>query len=62
MTASSIKRAELIGRLIGLTLGRLLMVYLLMRQVSATFGLTTIGDPAQAVRSIVASMAESAVE
>ena len=52
----------LIGKLRGLTTGRLLAVYLLIRQVSAAFGLTAIGGPAQAVRPIVAPMSEAAAE
>ncbi len=53
---------KLISKLRGLTTGRLLTVYLLIRQVTAAFGLTAIGGPAQAVRPIVAPMSEAAAE
>jgi uncharacterized membrane protein len=53
---------RLIGRLGGLSAGRFLTVYLLVRQVTAAFGLTSIGGPAQTVRPLVAPMAESAAE
>ncbi|WP_265445948.1 DUF969 domain-containing protein [Flexivirga meconopsidis] len=53
---------RLIGRLAGLTAGRLLVIYLAIRQVTAAFGLTAIGGPAQAVRPIVSPMAEAAAE
>ncbi|GAA2239963.1 DUF969 domain-containing protein [Kitasatospora cystarginea] len=52
----------LIGRLRGLSAGRLLTVYLVFRQLSAALGLTSIGGPAQAVRPVVAPMAEAAAE
>jgi uncharacterized membrane protein len=52
----------LIGRLRGLTTGRLLASYLVIRQLSAALGLTAIGGPAQAVRPIVAPMSEAAAE
>ncbi len=53
---------RLIEKLRGLTAGRLLAVYLLIRQVTAALGLTAIGGPAQAVRPVVAPMAEAAAE
>ena len=53
---------KLIGKLRGLTTGRLLATYLLIRQASAALGLTAIGGPAQAVRPIVAPMSEAAAE
>lgn len=53
---------RLISRLRGLTTGRLLAFYLLIRQVSAALGLNAIGGPAQAVRPIVAPMSEAAAE
>lgn len=53
---------SLIGRLNSLTTGRLLAAYLLIRQGTAALGLTGIGGPAQAVRPIVAPMAEGAAE
>lgn len=52
----------LIGKLRRLTTGRLLAVYLLIRQLSAALGLNAIGGPAQAVRPIVAPMSEAAAE
>ncbi|GAB3580544.1 DUF969 domain-containing protein [Calidifontibacter terrae] len=53
---------SLIGKLHSLTTGRLLAAYLLIRQGTAALGLTGIGGPAQAVRPIVAPMAEGAAE
>lgn len=53
---------RLIARLAGLTAGRLLAAYLFIRQLAAALGLTAIGGPAQAVRPIVAPMAEAATE
>ena len=50
----------LIGRIRGATMGRLLIVYLLFRQLSAALGLTSIAGPAQTVRPLVAPMAEAA--
>ena len=52
----------LIGRLGKLSAGRFLAVYLLIRQVTAAFGLNSIGGPAQTVRPLVAPMAEAAAE
>ncbi|MEP7193766.1 MAG: DUF969 domain-containing protein [Actinomycetota bacterium] len=52
----------LIGKLRGLTTGRLLASYLLIRQLTAAVGLNAIGGPAQAVRPIVAPMSEAAAE
>ncbi len=51
----------LIGRLHGATAGRLLLVYLFIRQVTAALGLP-IGGPAQVVRPLLAPMAEAAAE
>ncbi|NHN56336.1 DUF969 domain-containing protein [Calidifontibacter sp. DB0510] len=53
---------RLIGRLRGMTTGRLLATYLFIRQGTAALGLTSIGGPAQAVRPIIAPMAEAAAE
>ncbi|GHE05055.1 DUF969 domain-containing protein [Streptomyces alanosinicus] len=53
---------RLIGRLGALSAGRFLTVYLLVRQVTAAFGLTSICGPAQTVRPLVAPMAEAAAE
>jgi uncharacterized membrane protein len=51
----------LIGRLKTATVGRLLLAYLLFRQVTVAFGLP-IGGPAQMVRPLLAPMAEGAAE
>lgn len=53
---------RLIAKLTSMTTGRLLAIYLLIRQGTAAVGLTAIGGPAQAVRPIVAPMAEAAAE
>jgi uncharacterized membrane protein len=52
----------LIGRLGKLTTGRFLALYLGLRQLTAAFGLVSIGGPAQSVRPMVAPMAEGAAE
>lgn len=52
----------LMGRLRGMTAGRLLVAYLAIRQVTAAIGLASIGGPAQAVRPLIVPMAEAAVE
>jgi uncharacterized membrane protein len=52
----------LIARLGKLTTGRFLTLYLGLRQLTAAFGLTSIGGPAQSVRPMVAPMAEGAAE
>src|SRR5437764_4134343 len=44
------------------TTGRLLIAYLLFRQITASFGMTSIAGPAQSVRPLVAPMAEAAAE
>ena len=44
------------------TAGRLLMVYLLFRQLSAAVGLTTIAGPAVTVRPLLAPMTEALAE
>jgi uncharacterized membrane protein len=51
----------LIARLPGATAGRLLFVYLLIRQICAALGLP-IGGHAQVVRPLLAPMAEAAAE
>jgi uncharacterized membrane protein len=53
---------KLIEKLRGMTTGRLLAVYLFIRQITAALGLNAIGGPAQAVRPIVAPMSEAAAE
>jgi uncharacterized membrane protein len=51
-----------IARIRFATAGRLLIVYLLVREVSAAFGLTSLGGQASMVRPLVAPMAEGAAE
>lgn len=51
-----------IARLRGATTARLLVVYLLMRQASSAAGLTSLGGHPQAVRPLLAPMAEAAAE
>ena len=51
-----------IGRLRGATVGRLLLGYLLFRQITSALGLTSIAGHAQTVRPLVAPMAEAAAE
>ena len=50
----------LIAGLRGATVGRLLIVYLLFRQLTSAVGLMSIAGPAQTVRPLVAPMAEGA--
>ncbi|KQN94223.1 hypothetical protein ASE95_05050 [Sphingomonas sp. Leaf231] len=52
----------LVAGLRGATAGRLLIGYLLFRQVTAALGLTSVAGPAQTVRPLVAPMAEAAAE
>jgi uncharacterized membrane protein len=51
----------LIERAAGLTAGRLLLVYLFVRQTAAALGLTSIGGVPQMVRPVIYPMAEGAV-
>jgi uncharacterized membrane protein len=51
-----------VARLRGATTGRLLIVYLALRQLAATIGLTSLGGHPQMVRPLVAPMAEGAAE
>lgn len=44
------------------TVGRLLFIYFIIRQVTAALGLTSLGGQAQIVRPLVAPMAEGAAE
>lgn len=53
---------EIVLRLKGATAGRLLLSYLLLRQLSAAVGLTSIAGHAQTVRPLVAPMAEASAE
>ena len=50
----------LVAGLKGLTTGRLLIGYLLFRQITAALGLTSVAGHAQTVRSLIAPMAEAA--
>jgi uncharacterized membrane protein len=51
-----------VARLRGATTGRLLIAYLAIRQIAATFGLTSLGGHPQMVRPLVAPMAEGAAQ
>jgi uncharacterized membrane protein len=53
---------QLIGRIRAATPGRLLLVYLIVRQLTAALGLTSLGGQATRVRPLVAPMAEGAAE
>jgi uncharacterized membrane protein len=44
----------------GVTTGRVLIAYLLIRQIAASLGLTALGGHAQMVRPVLAPMAEAA--
>lgn len=50
----------LISRATALTAGRLLLLYLFIRQLAAAVGLTSIGGTAQMVRPVIYPMAEGA--
>lgn len=50
----------LVAGIAGATTGRLLLAYLLLRQITAALGLTAIGGHAQTVRPLLAPMAEAA--
>ncbi|WP_347271281.1 DUF969 domain-containing protein [Rhizorhabdus histidinilytica] len=52
----------LIAGLRGFTVGRLLLGYLLFRQVTAALGLVSVAGHAQTVRPLVAPMAEAAAQ
>lgn len=52
---------RVMGKLRGMTAGKLLVAYLAIRQVTAALGLAAIGGPAQAVRPLIVPMAEAAV-
>ncbi len=51
-----------IARLRGLTLGRLLVGYLALRQLLSMLGLTSVAGQAQTVRPLLAPMAEAAAQ
>lgn len=52
----------LVGRIKAATAGRIILIYLALRQITAAFGLTSLGGPAQMVRPLIAPMAEGAAE
>jgi uncharacterized membrane protein len=51
---------QIVGRIRAASAGRLLLVYFLLRQITAAFGLTSVGGQAQMVRPLIAPMAEAA--
>jgi uncharacterized membrane protein len=51
-----------IAKIRSATTGRLLTVYLLVRELSAAFGLTSLGGQPNMVRPLIAPMAEAAAE
>ena len=51
-----------IARVKAVTVGRLLLIYFVVRQATAALGLTSLGGHAQMVRPLVAPMAEGAAE
>lgn len=53
---------HLIARFAGLTAGRFLALYLLLRQLTAALGLNSVFGQAQTVRPLAAPMAEGAAE
>ncbi len=53
---------SLIGKIKAATTGRLLILYLFIREVAAAVGLTALGGHAQLVRPLIAPMAEAAAE
>ncbi|WP_378955243.1 DUF969 domain-containing protein [Pelosinus sp. sgz500959] len=53
---------ELIGKIKVATTGRLLILYLFIREFAAAIGLTALGGHAQMVRPLIAPMAEAAAE
>jgi uncharacterized membrane protein len=57
-----LRARALIGRLRGASAGRLLTLYLLVRQAAAALGLNALGGHAQMVRPLVAPMAEAAAQ
>ena len=52
----------LIGRFRGVSVGPLLIGYLIFRQITSAIGLISVGGHAQTVRPLVAPMAEAAAE
>jgi len=56
------KARGLIAAVRGATTGRLLLLYLLVRQATSALGLTSLGGHPQMVRPLIAPMAEGAAE
>ena len=56
------KARSLIARVRGATTGRLLLLYLIIRQITSALGLTSLGGHPQMVRPLIAPMAEAAAE
>ena len=52
----------LIGKIKAATTGRILILYLFIREIAAAIGLTALGGHAQLVRPLIAPMAEAAAE
>ncbi|HEX3942578.1 MAG TPA: DUF969 domain-containing protein [Rhizomicrobium sp.] len=52
----------LVARIRVVTVGRLLLSYFIIRQITASLGLTALGSHAQMVRPLIAPMAEAAAE
>jgi len=53
---------QLVARFSAATTGRLLLLYMIVRQATAAIGLTSLGGQAQMVRPLIAPMAEGAAE
>ncbi len=53
---------ELIARVHSATTGRVLLLYLAIRQLTASIGLSALGGQAQMVRPLIAPMSEAAAE
>jgi uncharacterized membrane protein len=53
---------RLIRHIHAATAGRLIILYLLLREIASALGLTSLGGPAQMVRPLVAPMAEGAAQ
>jgi uncharacterized membrane protein len=52
----------LVARIRAVTVGRLLLLYFVIRQLTASLGLTSLGGHPQMVRPLIAPMAEAAAE
>ena len=52
----------LIGRIKAVTVGRLLLLYFIIRQITASMGLVSLGGHPQMVRPLIAPMGEAAAE